>query len=122
MSESHSEHPGHPGDPINADASDWEEAGRPSQEDSTEDQIVPADREWPLAMDEFGTTGTEKEAGEPLDVALSRDRLDTSHAGGSTARSEDEVPPPGPEDRLERREAHSAEEQAVREVDDSELE
>ncbi|MEY9210893.1 hypothetical protein NI17_013100 [Thermobifida halotolerans] len=61
-------------DPINALDADWEEAGQPALADTTEDITLPNDR--PTAMNEFGTTGTEKEAGEPMDVALSREEPD----------------------------------------------
>ncbi|WP_046469080.1 DUF5709 domain-containing protein [Allosalinactinospora lopnorensis] len=70
-------------DPINDEAVDWEEAGLPAQEDSTEDQPLPSDR--PSAMGEHGSGGTEKEAGESLDTALSRNRPDTPEATGSAA-------------------------------------
>lgn len=61
-------------DPIHALDSDFEDAGQPALADTTEDTVLPGDR--PVAMDEFGTTGTDKEAGEPLDVALSREEPD----------------------------------------------
>lgn len=60
---------------MNQQASDWEAAGLPAQEDSTEDQSLPADE--PMGLDDFGTTGTEEEAGEPLDRALAREEPDT---------------------------------------------
>ncbi|AAZ56157.1 DUF5709 domain-containing protein [Thermobifida fusca] len=62
---------GRPEDPIHALDSDYEDAGQPALADTTEDTILPSER--PIAMDEFGTTGTDKEAGEPLDTALSRE-------------------------------------------------
>ncbi|TDQ48253.1 DUF5709 domain-containing protein [Actinorugispora endophytica] len=61
-------------DPIHALDTDYEDAGQPALEDTTEDFVVPGDE--PVAMGEFGTTGTEKEAGEPLDIALSREEPD----------------------------------------------
>ncbi|KUP96776.1 hypothetical protein [Thermobifida cellulosilytica] len=61
-------------DPIHALDSDFEDAGQPALADTTEDTVLPGDR--PVAMDEFGTTGTDKEAGEPLDTALSREEPD----------------------------------------------
>lgn len=61
-------------DPVHHTADDWEEAGLPAQEDTTEDMILPA--EQPVAMGEEGTTGTDKEAGEPHDLAFSRERPD----------------------------------------------
>ncbi|GAA3747930.1 hypothetical protein HDA32_001577 [Spinactinospora alkalitolerans] len=124
-------------DPINDQASDWEEVGLPAQEDSTEDSPLP--QEEPVAMDEFGTTGTEREAGEPLDTALSREQPDVEE------QSPDPVDAAETDPRSERlvsedegvREDHegtliaedtgfdrgvySAEEQAVREEDESEL-
>lgn len=102
MSENHPEENEYPEDPVNETAADWEEAGLPAQEDSTEDQPLP-DR-VPTALDESGSTGTEKESGipfeksgEPLDEALSREQPDVPGAVGSTARTADEFPPPGPE-------------------------
>lgn len=61
-------------DPINALDSDYEDAGQPALADATEDTILPSDE--PTAMGEFGTSGTEKESGEPLGVALSREEPD----------------------------------------------
>ncbi|TQN32274.1 hypothetical protein FHX37_2224 [Haloactinospora alba] len=87
------------GDPVNEEAADWEEAGLPAQEDSTEDQTLPGDR--PSAMSEFGSAGTEREAGEPLDTALSRDQPDTRGARGSAARVEEERTPQSPDDQEE---------------------
>lgn len=102
MSENHPEENEYPEDPVNETAADWEEAGLPAQEDSTEDQALPG--RVPTAMGEFGSTGTEKEsgepyeeAGEPLDQALAREEPDLPGALGSTARTADEFPPPGPE-------------------------
>ncbi|MBV2363629.1 DUF5709 domain-containing protein [Streptomonospora nanhaiensis] len=143
MTENHPEE--HPADPINEDAADWEEAGLPAQEDSTEDLILPA--EEPVAMDEVGSTGTEKEAGEPLDEALARDEPDVPGALGSTAQPADQLPNRGPEEDPEGvrlvesdegvredsedtmvareagvdRAAYSAEEAAVREEEESDL-
>ena len=74
------------GDPVNPDARDWEEAGLPAQEDATEDQPLPdPDREQPTQMDEVGSTGTEREAGEPLDQALARGEPDAPGAVGAAA-------------------------------------
>ncbi|MDA0566092.1 DUF5709 domain-containing protein [Streptomonospora sp. S1-112] len=143
MTDNHPEE--HPADPINDDAADWEEAGLPAQEDTTEDQILPA--EEPVAMDEVGSTGTDKEAGEPLDEALARDEPDVPGALGSTAQPADQLPTRGPEedpegvrlvesdeglredaeDTMVAREAgvdrgaYSAEEAAVHEEDESDL-
>lgn len=88
-------------DPINAEAVDWDADGLPEQEDATEDQVLPA--EEPTAMGEFGSTGTEKEAGEPLDDALAREEPDVPGAG------EDEPDP------------RSAEEAAIREEENPPL-
>ncbi|GAA4909456.1 DUF5709 domain-containing protein [Streptomonospora salina] len=91
-----------PEDPVNDTAADWEEAGLPAQEDSTEDQSLPG--RVPEGTGESGAAGTEKESGrpfeesgEPLDEALARDRPDVPGAVGSTARTADEFPPPAPE-------------------------
>ncbi len=70
-------------DPINDSAADWEGAGLPAQEDSTEEQALPHDE--PTSMDEDGSGGTEKEAGEPLDAALARERADTEEEAGDSA-------------------------------------
>jgi hypothetical protein len=61
-------------DPVHAEAADWEEAGLPAQEDATEDHPLPG--AGPTAMSEDGAGGTEREAGEPHEVALSRERPD----------------------------------------------
>ncbi|RCV50652.1 DUF5709 domain-containing protein [Marinitenerispora sediminis] len=118
-------------DPVNQDAADWEDAGLPAQEDSTEDVALPADE--PVAMDEFGTTGTEREAGEPLDVALSREEPDVgqrprdeeSHAPRLVA--EDEGIRPDEDETMVARDAgydqgaYSPEEQAIHEQDESDM-
>ncbi|RNL87436.1 DUF5709 domain-containing protein [Halostreptopolyspora alba] len=70
-------------DPINDEAADWEGAGLPAQEDSTEEQALPRDE--PASMGEYGTAGTEKEAGEPLDRALGRERADVAGVADSGA-------------------------------------
>ncbi|QBI55244.1 DUF5709 domain-containing protein [Streptomonospora litoralis] len=152
MSENHPEENEFPDDPVNETAADWEEAGLPAQEDTTEDQPLPG--RVPTAIDESGSTGTEKESGEPLeesgeplDDALAREQPDVPGALGSTARTADEFPPPGPEqetggvrvvesdegvredaedtmiarDAGVDRQAFSAEESAVHEEDESEL-
>ncbi|GAB3212460.1 DUF5709 domain-containing protein [Marinactinospora thermotolerans] len=124
-------------EPINNTAADWENDALPAQEDSTEDLILPNER--PQAMDEFGTTGTEKEAGEPLDVALSREEPDFGEtrpdpegdidADPAAERlvAEDEGVREDDEDELVAgdagfdRGAYSAEEQAVREREDPDL-
>ncbi|GAA1781585.1 MULTISPECIES: DUF5709 domain-containing protein [Streptomonospora] len=151
MSENRPEENEHPADPVNETAADWEEAGLPAQEDTTEDQPLPG--RVPTAIDESGSTGTEKESGvpfeesgEPLDEALAREQPDVPGALGSTARTADEFPPPGPEqetggvrvvesdegvredsedtmvarDAGADRRAYSAEESAVHEEDESE--
>ncbi|MDT0303669.1 DUF5709 domain-containing protein [Streptomonospora wellingtoniae] len=144
MSENRPEENEPPADPVNETAADWEEAGLPAQEDTTEDQALPG--RVPAAIDESGSTGTEKESGEPLDEALAREQPDVPGALGSTARPAEASPPPGPEqdtggvrivesdegvreDREDSmvardagadRRAYSAEESAVREEDESE--
>ncbi|MFC7330122.1 DUF5709 domain-containing protein [Marinactinospora rubrisoli] len=121
--------PEHHADPVNPDAADWEDAGLPAQEDSTEDTALPGD--GPVAMDEFGTTGTERESGEPLDVALSREepeeepyRAEEDHTGRLVAPDEGAAPDEEPESVAEDtgydRGGYSAEEQAVHERDESE--
>lgn len=66
-------------DPVNVTDIDWEEAGLPEQEDTTEDQPLPT--EEPVAMEEHGTRGTDKEAGEPHEQAVARERGDVDAPG-----------------------------------------
>lgn len=70
-------------DPVNAEAQDWNEAGMPEQEDSTEDEALPADREDPTMMEE--EYDTEAEERDPLDDALSREEPEAAEALGSAA-------------------------------------
>ncbi|MFC3999119.1 hypothetical protein ACFOVU_24585 [Nocardiopsis sediminis] len=109
-----SETPDHPADSINADAFDWEDDGLPAQEDTTEDQPLPA--EHPIAMDEYGTTGTEREAGEPLDEALAREVPDVQESDIDKGPENEAIryPEDFPEDPL----GHSAEEQAMHEQEE----
>ncbi|GAA3723570.1 DUF5709 domain-containing protein [Salinactinospora qingdaonensis] len=80
-------------DPINAEATDWEAAGLPAQEDDTEDQILPGDE--PVAMSEFGPTGTDDEAGESLDTAVSREVPDVTAAFQESEEEGETVTEPG---------------------------
>ncbi|WP_067965278.1 hypothetical protein [Nocardiopsis trehalosi] len=107
--------PEQPEDPINADAHDWDEAGLPEQEDATEDQPLPADH--PIAMGEFGSTGTDKEAGEPLDDALARERPDID-VTADAPQSEEEEAQRYPEDKFDDPRGTGAEERAVYEEDE----
>lgn len=120
-------------DPIHALDSDWEDAGQPALEDTTEDTVLPSDQ--PTSMGEFGTTGTEKEAGEPLDLALAREEPDVWQRGPGPGEqdsvaadpvagrlvAEDQGSRPDREDELVAEDSgldnggFSAEEQAVRE-------
>ncbi|MBB4933068.1 hypothetical protein F4561_003888 [Lipingzhangella halophila] len=70
-------------DPINDAAADWEGAGLPAQEDSTEEQALPRDE--PSSMGEHGPVGTDTEAGEPLDSALSREQPEAEEAEDASA-------------------------------------
>ncbi|PSL00657.1 hypothetical protein CLV63_101131 [Murinocardiopsis flavida] len=93
-------------DPVNQQASDWEAAGLPAQEDSTEDQALPSDE--PIGLDDFGTTDTEEEAGEPLDRALAREEPDTPLPQGDADPEATDWPDGDP---------RSAEQAAIHEVD-----
>jgi hypothetical protein len=107
-----------PQDPINPDGADWEEAGLPAQEDSTEETVLPTDREGPETMG--GTADVyASEDGRTLDEALAQQERDVPGAGGAAALAEEE-PDLVPEDGEGERAAHSAEEQAVHERTESE--
>ncbi|WP_017611875.1 hypothetical protein [Nocardiopsis salina] len=75
--------PHRPDDPVNAEAQDWNEAGVPEQEDSTEDEALPADREDPTMMEEeYDSTAEER---DPLVEALAREEPEAAEALGSAA-------------------------------------
>ncbi|WP_304451451.1 hypothetical protein [Nocardiopsis sp. YSL2] len=98
-------------DPINPDEADWEEAGLPAQEDTTEDSALPTDRDGPAALGGTADAYT-SEGGRSLDEASAQEVPDHPEAGGSAAPNEREAAGRG---REERGAAHSAEEQAVHE-------
>lgn len=91
-------------DPVNYEAENWAAAGLPEQEDATEDTVLPGQE--PVPLGEEGVGGTEREAGEPHDAALARERPDVGQeaAGGSEHDTgEREEPEPGTDPRGEER-------------------
>lgn len=77
-------------DPVNAEAQDWSEAGVPEQEDTTEDEALPRDREDPTFLEEEYDSSAEER--DPLDEALTREEPEASEALGSTAPDRDRTP------------------------------
>ncbi|MBE2997569.1 hypothetical protein IDM40_02455 [Nocardiopsis sp. HNM0947] len=72
-----------PDDPVNAEAQDWDEAGMPEQEDSTEDEALPGDREDPTTIEEEYDSSAEER--DPLDEALAQEEPEAPEALGSAA-------------------------------------
>jgi uncharacterized protein DUF5709 len=63
-----------------------EEEGIPDQSDALPGKVITGDaqeeleppHDYPIAVDEYGTTAAEERAGEPLDLRLSRELPDTT--------------------------------------------
>ncbi|GHD20181.1 hypothetical protein [Nocardiopsis kunsanensis] len=93
---SHQE-PHSPEDPINAEAQDWDEAGVPEQEDTTEDEALPGDREDPTFLEEEYESSTEER--DPLDEAFTGEEPEAREAKAlhqeEQLRQEDEGGRPG---------------------------
>ena len=68
--------------------------------DTQEEIPVPA--EQPVAVEDWGTTGAEEIAGEPLDVRLAREEPDLGASAGRAADESPDADQPYPEDRDER--------------------
>jgi len=95
-------------------ADPFEEEGLASQEpglagkritgDPQDDMVVP--RDAPVAVDDFGTTAAEEQAGEPLDLRLSREEPDLLERAATTDADEsensDQPYPVDPEERVGR--------------------
>jgi hypothetical protein len=95
-------------------ADPFEEEGLASQEpgvagkritgDPQDDMPVPGDA--PVAVDDFGTTASEEQAGEPLDLRLSREEPDLLERAATTAADEsedsDQPYPSDPDERVGR--------------------
>ncbi|WP_017607850.1 hypothetical protein [Nocardiopsis xinjiangensis] len=77
-------------DPVNAEAQDWDEAGVPEQEDATEDEALPGDREDSTFLEqEYADSAEER---DPLDEALIREEPEAPEALGSTAPDRGRAP------------------------------
>jgi hypothetical protein len=95
-------------------ADPFEEEGQASQEpglpgkritgDPQDDMPVPGDA--PMAVDDYGTTAAEEQAGEPLDLRLSREEPDLLERSATTDADEsedsDQPYPVDPEERVGR--------------------
>ena len=77
------------GVPAYADDDSFADPPDPSARvaDGPSPAALPADR--PLAVDEYGTTGTEMHQGEPLGLRLSREEPDPALGGGASAPGRD---------------------------------
>lgn len=92
---SHQE-PHRPEDPVNAEAQDWDEAGVPEQEDTTEDEALPGERGDPTVLDEEYDSSTEER--DPLEDALDREEPEAPEALGSAAPDRGRAPAGGGEE------------------------
>ena len=69
--------------------------------DPQDDMVVPGDN--PVAVDDYGTTATEEQSGEPFDLKLSREQPDLLERAATTSADESEgADQPYPEARDER--------------------
>jgi Family of unknown function (DUF5709) len=91
-------------------ADPFEEEGLASQEpglagkritgDPQDDFVVPGDD--PVGVDDYGTTAAEEQAGEPLDLRLSREEPDLAATADQPADESPDADQPYPEDKDER--------------------
>jgi hypothetical protein len=97
---------GEPSDPFEDEGLASQEpglAGKRITGDPQDDFVVPADD--PVAVDDYGTTAAEQEAGEPLDLRLSReepDLLERADRAPDFSESADNPFPADPEERVGR--------------------
>jgi hypothetical protein len=75
-------------------------AGKRITGDPQDDFVLPADN--PVAVDDFGTTAAEQEAGEPLDLRLAREEPDLLATAGPAPDLSADSDNPYPVDREER--------------------
>jgi hypothetical protein len=68
--------------------------------DTMDDYAVPG--EYPIAVDDWGTTAAEEAAGEPLDLALSREEPELSADDIDESEDADQPFPVDPEERVGR--------------------
>lgn len=90
-----------PSDPFEDAGLAAEESGVPGKRitgDPQDDMPVPGDT--PIAVDDFGTTAAEEQAGEPLDLRLSREEPDLD--ADTPLDTSEFADQPYPEDREER--------------------
>jgi hypothetical protein len=94
---------GDPSDPFEDEglaSPDPELAAKRITGDTQDDMPLPGDR--PVAVNEFGTTVAEQQAGEPLDLRLAREEPDMLTRAGSPPDLSDDADNPYPVDREER--------------------
>jgi len=97
-----------PADPFEeeglAQAADDGLPGKRITGDPQDDMMVPGDH--PVAVNEFGTTAAEEQAGEPLDLRLSREEPDLLERAATTPADESEFAdqpyPESPDERVGR--------------------
>ena len=75
-------------------------AGKRITGDPQDDFVVPAKN--PVAVDDYGTTAAEEEAGEPLDLRLAREEPDLLESAGAAPDADENSDNPYPADREER--------------------
>ena len=94
---------GDPSDPFEDEglaSPDPRSAGKRITGDPQDDMPVPGDR--PVAVNDFGTTVAEQQAGEPLDLRLAREEPDLLAKAGTAPDISEDADNPYPVDREER--------------------
>jgi Family of unknown function (DUF5709) len=92
-----------PADPFEEAGLATDGSSGPEQQitgDTEDDVAVPGDT--PTAVDDWGTTAAEEEAGEPLDLALSREEPEISEDDIDESEDSDRPFPSDPEERVGR--------------------
>lgn len=94
---------GDPSDPFEDEglaSPDPESRGKRITGDPQDEFVVPADE--PIAVDDFGTTVEEEQAGEPLERRLAREEPDLADKANSAPDFDEKADNPYPADREER--------------------
>jgi hypothetical protein len=84
-----------PADPFEEEGLATDGSALPGKEisgDTQDDTVVPADQ--PVVVDDYGTTGEEERAGEPMDLRLSREEPDLTAEGAADESEESDSPYP----------------------------
>lgn len=107
---------GDPSDPFEDEglaSPDPGSSGKRITGDPQDDFVVPAD--VPVAVDDYGTTAAEEQAGEPLDTRLGREEPELADSAGRAPDTDERADNPYPADREERVGRLVEEDEGVRE-------